>query len=165
MLRTLGCAGSVEFTLQRLTSGNQFGNRAVRDALIADRDLPFTRCDCSGERVDVVLSRGHSGTNYVGRDSQRICGAIAQQRIVELGWYAFQMRDQAKKRGPKPMHGEPMTKTVVSLDEMSRRKLRVLGEGNISAGIRRAAEMAYARYQSLTPMSESEQPDAERARQ
>lgn len=63
------------------------------------------------------------------------------------------------------MHGEPMTKTVVSLDEMSRRKLRVLGEGNISAGIRRAAEMAYARYQSLTPMSESEQPDAERARQ
>lgn len=52
------------------------------------------------------------------------------------------------KRGPKPIHGEPMTKRVVTLDEMTLRKLRVLGDGNVSAGVRKAAEAAFARYQA-----------------
>ena len=56
------------------------------------------------------------------------------------------------KRGPKPIHpGEPMRKQAVALDEMTLRKLRVLGKGNISAGVREAARVAYERYQKEGP--------------
>jgi hypothetical protein len=54
----------------------------------------------------------------------------------------------AKKRGPKPLHGDTMVKKVVTLDEMTLRKLRVLGEGNVSAGVRKAADVAFKKYQS-----------------
>jgi hypothetical protein len=40
-----------------------------------------------------------------------------------------------------------MERKVVTLDEISLRKLKVLGDGNISQGVRRAAEVAYAKYQ------------------
>lgn len=53
-----------------------------------------------------------------------------------------------KKRGRKAIHpGQPMERKVVTLDELTMRKLRVLGEGNISAGVRKAAEVAFMRYQ------------------
>lgn len=54
----------------------------------------------------------------------------------------------AKKRGRKPIIvGEVMKRTVVSLDEMTIRKLKVLGENNISRGVRRATDTAYERFQ------------------
>lgn len=43
--------------------------------------------------------------------------------------------------------GEKMEKTTVLLNPMAKRKLMVLGEGNLSKGIRRAAEVAFDRYQ------------------
>ncbi len=53
------------------------------------------------------------------------------------------------KKGPKTQtDGAPVGRVAVTLDEMSQRKLRVLGEGNMSLGIRRAADVAYQRYQS-----------------
>lgn len=53
-----------------------------------------------------------------------------------------------KKRGRKPINpGQPMERKVVTLDEMTTRKLKVLGNGNISAGVRRAVEVAFDRYQ------------------
>jgi len=56
--------------------------------------------------------------------------------------------DQPKKRGRKPINlGEVMSRKVVTLDDISVRKLKVLGAGNISRGARRAAEIAYERYQ------------------
>jgi hypothetical protein len=58
-----------------------------------------------------------------------------------------------KKRGPKPIHGETMTKKVVTLDQLTLRKLKVLGDGNVSAGVRKAAEIAYARYQASGEVS------------
>lgn len=55
---------------------------------------------------------------------------------------------QMKKRGRKSLIvGETMKRTVVSLDETTLRKLRVLGENNLSRGVRLAAEVAYDRYQ------------------
>lgn len=52
------------------------------------------------------------------------------------------------KRGPKSIHpGEPMKKQAVAVDSMTLRKLKVLGDGNISAGVRKAADVAYNAYQ------------------
>lgn len=56
-----------------------------------------------------------------------------------------------KKRGPKPMFGTPMKKCVVLLDEMTLRKLRVIGDKNVSAGVRRSAEIAYNVQQGIKP--------------
>lgn len=53
-----------------------------------------------------------------------------------------------KKRGPKPLLGETMSKKVVTLDSITLRKLKVLGDGNVSAGVRHSADVAYARYQA-----------------
>lgn len=36
----------------------------------------------------------------------------------------------------------------VTLDPLTVRKLRVVGEGNLSRGIRKSAELAYEKYQS-----------------
>ena len=53
-----------------------------------------------------------------------------------------------RKRGPKTELGDaPMVRTQVSLDERTKRLLLVLGSGNVSKGIRLAAEVAYQRYQ------------------
>lgn len=40
-----------------------------------------------------------------------------------------------------------MKKQAVAVDSMTLRKLKVLGNGNISAGVRKAAEVAYKAYQ------------------
>jgi hypothetical protein len=53
-----------------------------------------------------------------------------------------------KKRGRKPFNpGQPMERKVVTVDEMTLRKLKVLGDGNISAGVRLATHVAFMRYQ------------------
>lgn len=43
--------------------------------------------------------------------------------------------------------GERMTRTNVSLDERTLRLLKVIGENNLSRGIRVAADMAYDAWQ------------------
>lgn len=47
--------------------------------------------------------------------------------------------------------GAPTRPVSVSLDEMTVRKLKVVGDGNLSRGIRLAADLAYARYQKEDP--------------
>lgn len=56
------------------------------------------------------------------------------------------------KRGPKvdPTIDNELNRHTVMLDTLSVRRLRVLGKGNLSDGIRRAARVAYDRYQ-VTP--------------
>lgn len=57
------------------------------------------------------------------------------------------------KRGRKPIHpGEPMTRHVVTVDEMTLRKLKVLGDGNVSLGVRVAANAAFEKYQKGDPL-------------
>lgn len=46
------------------------------------------------------------------------------------------------------LNGQRVTKRSMSIDEMTARKLAVLGDGNLSKGIRRAAEYAFSQYQS-----------------
>lgn len=57
------------------------------------------------------------------------------------------------KPGPKinPDVG-PLERTNLNLDAMTRRKLRVLGDGNESAGAREAARVAFDVYQGVRPM-------------
>lgn len=43
--------------------------------------------------------------------------------------------------------GAPTRGVSVSLDELTVRMLKVVGDGNLSRGIRIAAEIAYQRYQ------------------
>jgi hypothetical protein len=43
--------------------------------------------------------------------------------------------------------GETLVKKNFTLDEMTLRKLAVLGNGNLSAGVREAARVAYDLYQ------------------
>jgi len=53
-----------------------------------------------------------------------------------------------RKRGPKPLiNGETLKRKQVTIDEMTERMLKVLGKGNLSAGVRAAASVAYADYQ------------------
>ena len=47
------------------------------------------------------------------------------------------------------VHGEKALKLTVTLDSMSRRRLVVVGDGNLSLGIRRAAVIAYDKLQKL----------------
>lgn len=73
--------------------------------------------------------------------------------IVLEGMYSSRM--EAKKHGgarrnsgPKTeMVGEPMKRVQVSLDIRTLDLLQVLGDGNVSKGIRHAARVAYDRYQ------------------
>ena len=60
------------------------------------------------------------------------------------------MKNEPKqKRGRKPMiDGEAMERVGLTLDKMTLRKLRVVGNGNISAAVRKAADLAYDAYQS-----------------
>lgn len=46
------------------------------------------------------------------------------------------------------MFGQPMKRYQITIDELTRRKLTVLGAGNLSDGVRLAADRAYERYQS-----------------
>lgn len=58
-----------------------------------------------------------------------------------------------KKRGPKPIYGETLTRKQVTIDSMTLRKLMVIGGGNLSAGVRLSAETAFDAYQA-SPDSE-----------
>lgn len=54
-----------------------------------------------------------------------------------------------KKRGPKTLFvGETLKRKQVTIDSTTTRKLMVIGGGNLSAGVRAAADVAYDRYQS-----------------
>lgn len=50
--------------------------------------------------------------------------------------------------GPKTEHGQPTERRTITVDEMTWRKLLVLGGGNASKGVRAAAKVAYDRYQA-----------------
>jgi urease accessory protein UreE len=52
-------------------------------------------------------------------------------------------------RKPGPKTDVDVARVTLSLDEMTRRRLRVLGKGNESAGARLAARVAYDRYQRV----------------
>jgi urease accessory protein UreE len=52
-----------------------------------------------------------------------------------------------RKPGPKTETTDPLARVTLTLDELTRRRLRVLGDGNESAGVRVAARVAYERYQ------------------
>jgi hypothetical protein len=53
------------------------------------------------------------------------------------------------RRGRKTeIPGEKMTRVIVTVDSMTRRKLAVLGQDNISLGVRVAASAAYRDYQT-----------------
>lgn len=81
-----------------------------------------------------------------GKSRSSTAERLRSYDCAELTAYHFQMN--TKKRGRKPLTpGEPMKRKVVTMDEMTLRKLRVLGDGNISQGVRRAAEVAFDRYQ------------------
>lgn len=51
------------------------------------------------------------------------------------------------KRGPKTGFTDPMVKSNLTLDAMTLRKLRAIGDGNVSAGVRIAAKAAYELFQ------------------
>lgn len=55
-------------------------------------------------------------------------------------------RKRAGRKSEVP--GEKVEKKTVTLHPMTQRKLRVIGDGNLSRGIRRAADIAYDKYQS-----------------
>jgi hypothetical protein len=60
-----------------------------------------------------------------------------------------------KKPGRKPDNpGEPYLRLIFTVDEMTLRKLKVLGDGNRSKGLRKAAQVAFDRHQ-VTPDSEN----------
>jgi hypothetical protein len=47
-----------------------------------------------------------------------------------------------KKSGRKPIHGAAMTSVTMRLDAQTIRRCKVLGNGNISAGVRAAVQIA-----------------------
>lgn len=61
-----------------------------------------------------------------------------------------------RKPGPKTdaPPGEDLKPVTYTVDEMTRRRLTVLGKGNESAGVRVAARVAYERYQRQTEPNE-----------
>lgn len=63
-----------------------------------------------------------------------------------------------QKPGPKiEPHIDAVHPHTVMLDELSVTQLRVVGDGKLSRGIRRAARVAYERYQS-TPDTKGSTP-------
>ena len=50
--------------------------------------------------------------------------------------------------GRKSEVNEKLTKVAVTLSDLALRQLRVIGDGNVSRGVRLAAEVAYANYQN-----------------
>lgn len=56
----------------------------------------------------------------------------------------------SRKPGPKTdvPAGTPLERVTLTLDALTRRKFRVLGNGNESMGARVAARVAYDRYQA-----------------
>jgi hypothetical protein len=60
-----------------------------------------------------------------------------------------------KKRGRKPLvPGTTQSRHTVTIDEMTARQLMVLGDKNLSRGIRVAAAVAWAKYQKDDPLPE-----------
>lgn len=64
--------------------------------------------------------------------------------------YDFLMKTDSpgKKRGPKPKFGKTMPRRQITIDDLTYRKLMVLGKQNLSEGVRVAADSAYERYQA-----------------
>lgn len=56
----------------------------------------------------------------------------------------------SRKPGPKTEVADGLDRVTLTLDPMSRRRLRVLGDGNESKGAREAARVAFERYQAST---------------
>ena len=57
------------------------------------------------------------------------------------------LRPSPHRPGPKTETSEPLLRTNVMIDARTRRLLDVLGDGNLSRGVREAARIAYAVYQ------------------
>ncbi len=64
------------------------------------------------------------------------------------------MQDRPRRGGARPnsgpkteLGGQPVRRVQVSLDDRTLELLKVLGNGNVSAGIRHAARVAYDKYQ------------------
>jgi hypothetical protein len=56
-----------------------------------------------------------------------------------------------KKPGRKPDNpGQPYKRLIFTVDELTLRKLKVLGGNNRSRGLREAARIAYDKYQAMT---------------
>lgn len=69
--------------------------------------------------------------------------------------YHFKMTEKATHGGKRrnsgrntELPGEAMSKHTVTLDEMTVRRLKVVGDGNLSKAIRVAAEVAFDAYQN-----------------
>lgn len=45
------------------------------------------------------------------------------------------------------MPGEKMRKVTITVDEVTVRRLRVVGDGNVARGVRHAAQVAYDKWQ------------------
>ena len=58
------------------------------------------------------------------------------------------MNTTKRKPGPKTERGaEPMDRRTITVDEMTWRKLVVLGDGNASKGVRIGADIGFEQYQ------------------
>lgn len=69
-----------------------------------------------------------------------------------IGAYHLRMdaKPPRKKPGRKPDNpGEPYQRLIFTVDEMTLRKLKALGDGNRSKGLREAARIAYDKYQAM----------------
>lgn len=68
--------------------------------------------------------------------------------------YSSNMTDRPRRGGARPnsgpkteLEGQPTKRVQVSLDDRTVELLKVVGNGNVSAGIRHAARVAYDKYQ------------------
>jgi hypothetical protein len=67
------------------------------------------------------------------------------------------MENKTKKRGRKPIAAdERMSQRVVTFNDQTAYKLSRLGEGNLSLGVRRAAEIAYEKMKGQIEMNEDD---------
>lgn len=75
-------------------------------------------------------------------------------QIISVYYFRMEDTDPTKpkrKRGPKtelPPH-QGVTRVNMTLDDMTMRKLRVMGEGNVSAGVRLAVKLSFERFHDV----------------
>lgn len=75
--------------------------------------------------------------------------------MSQLELYANRMSDLEKRNhggarrnaGRKTEVNEPLVRLSVTVSRMTVRQLRVVGSGNLSFGVRKAAESAFEQYQ------------------
>lgn len=93
------------------------------------------------------------GQSVPFRDVKILREDVAVLFIVLDSVYSSRMRAKnhggaRRNSGPKTeLFGEPMQRIQASLDARTVDLLKVLGDGNVSKGIRVAARVAYDRYQ------------------